>query len=95
MKLTDDEMNELKKDLLYFVKRLSQKGYNSPEEVRFLPVIVGMLLNIPQSENFIFDFEEQEEQGAEVNESKNLRNFTISGNCETCECACCRCFIRK
>ena len=44
MNLTEDEMKELKKDLLYFVKRLSQKGYNSPEEVEFLPAVVQILL---------------------------------------------------
>ena len=44
MNLTENEMVELKRDLLYFVKRLSQKGYNSPEEVRFLPAIVQILL---------------------------------------------------
>ena len=42
--LSEDEMNELKKNLLYFVKRLSQKGYNSPEEVPILPSIVELLL---------------------------------------------------
>ena len=51
--LNDDEMGELKEHLLYFVKRVTHRIYDTQEEVQILPEIVELLLgNVDMGGNF-------------------------------------------
>lgn len=49
MKLSESELQDLKNDLLYFVKRVARRGFESPEEARVLPEIIKLLLTVPIS----------------------------------------------
>ena len=49
MKLSESELQNLKNDLLYFVKRITRRGFESPEETRVLPEIIKLLLTVPSS----------------------------------------------
>ncbi len=90
MKLNEEQKQSLITSLLGFVRRVSFHGADSPEEALGFPEIVGLLLGVSLTADYVV--EETCPGLVDDAESYCMQESENSGTSRVRECGCCRCF---